>query len=306
MRSFVTTKTSDLDDDWRVLGHVPRKRPPEREPVLPKAEAARAWFADIGTHPHTVLTVPGGSPQARAGFYRGLEAFCAIDQQHMRTWLLRGPLADWTDRLRRLPVLPECLETLPVARTAPTFWRWFWALAQVEDFVIDEPLRSMVDRPYHLVHDLLRLFMGLRFLAVEGAPEEQVAERLDLIVRWMTMEPEPADARVLDEVGVRRSPGSTDERLDLLILLLTLAEQNGVVGKTAFVFDDLDAGCRSDSRPYLRELHHLMQATVRWAKFTEIPVGLILGFDPRNAPLLRRTNPKLASDVLAAMTWASV
>ena len=172
--------------------------------------------------------------------------------------------------------------------------------------MIDEPLRSMVDRPYHLVHDALRLFMGLRFLAVEGASPERLTERLNLLVRWMTMEHEPADARVLDEVGVRRSPGSMDERLDLLVLFLTLAEMNGVIDKTAFVFDDLEAACTNEGRPYLRELHLLLQGTVRWAKFTSIPVGVILGLDPRNAPLLRRTNPKLASDVLAAMEWASV
>ena len=302
-------KTPDLDEDWRAIGHTPRKRPVEPDPVVPDTETARAWFASLGTSHHTYLTVPGASPQARASFYRNLDHLCLADYQHTRTWLLRGPLTDWTDRLRRLPILDECWDHLPGRSAAPTFWRWLWALGQTEDFVLDEPLRSMVDRPYHLIHDALRLLMGLRFLSWEQAPDGQFAAMLHLMVRWMTMDAEPfsqAESRVLDELGVRRTPGSTDERLDLLILFLALAEQNGIIGKVAFVFDDIEAACTNENRPLLRELHQMMQATARWAKFIEIPVALLLGFDPRRAPLLRRTNPKLASDVLAAMTWASV
>ena len=300
------TYTSDLDDDWRTLGFHPR-RPTKSLPCPePREDSVLAWLDEVGRARQTVLTVAGPNPQARGGFYNRIDAGpWTLDRQQSRTWLGRNPLDDWTDRVRRLAPMPEFWDAHD-GDSAPTNWRWLWALAGAEDLMITSPLREMVDRPYHLVHDAVRLLMGLRFAILERGDVEGT---LSLMTRWMTMGLDTlsrAERRIMEEAGVSRQPSVPTERMDLLLMLLILAEQNGVLGKTVFVFDDLESACTPEHRPRLRELHALMQATQRWAGFTEIPVGLILGFDPRKAPALRRANPKLTLDVLAAMEGVSV
>ena len=309
MRFFVTMTIPDLDDDWRILGHTPPKKRRRREPVVPPIDAARGWIAGLGRNGHTLLTVLGGSPQARAGFYRELETrLVEVDAREPRAWLARGPFADFVDKVSRLST---ALYTGPASS-----WQWLHALAFVDDLFIEGTVREMIDRPHfgrevyacYLLHDAVKLLMGARFLMREGASREAIAARVDLLVRWVTVPGalfSPADARAFREVGnVGHGPRVEGQVLDLLLLLLTIAMHNGAIDKVALVFDDLDAACSNEA--HLQEMHQIVKATARWSTYTEIPIGLVIGVDPRNKANLRRAHRDLARDVLAGTTWPPV
>jgi hypothetical protein len=279
--------------------------------VGPSVDKAIPWLYTVGQTEASTLVVPGSTPEARTGFYNALEARAlpgvTIDRKQPREWLQVAPIDDWTARVGRLGIPDECLDMLPKAISFPLYSEWtlLWALASLDDFIIEEPLRSMVDQKHYLLHEAARMLLEFRFLLREGPSYEVLLETLRTFVRWLTMCPlDEADIQFLTRVGVNRRVTSLSERIDLLIFFLTLASQNAIIHKTVFVFDALEAACSNKDRPKLRELHMMMRRVSRWSKSMETPIGFILGFDHLKLPLLQRTHEKLCLDVTSGLKWS--
>lgn len=301
--------------DWGLASDWEAVRPPStiRRRVIETAPEAQTpvenavpWLYSTGQAGVTTLVVPGAHPAARMGFYGALEARAlpgvVFDRTGPREWLQGSPLDDWTARIGRLRIPSECQDMLPDGFGRYPEWELLWALAYLEEFVIEEPLRSMVDRRNYLVHDATRMLLEFRFLIQEGVPYESALATLRTFVKWISMGNLDAhDIKCLTHAGVRRRVTSINERIDLLVFLLTVAEQNALILKSVFVFDGLEAAC--NDRPRLRELHTMMQGIARWSKAMETPIGFVLGLDLKRRPQLRRANEKLSDDVTRGLEW---
>lgn len=284
--------SDDLLDDWKTLGLRPRRKAPKALPAL-DLRSALTWLGSLGQMGKVLLPVPGPGLQARASFYDQLDVGqWVIDRAESRTWLYASPVKDWVRRVSRLrPHTPDEYVT-------PSPWAWLWELIRIENLIVDEPLLTLADRPYSLIHEAMRLLFVARFAVIEDAPALTQVKMLDLLARWATMqEMLPLDRVVLADHGIRREVTEPADQIEVLLFLLTLAEQNGVVGKTTFVYDDLDSACHPEGRDRLREVYSLHRTFDRWVRDTEAPFGLILGFDPQRLGLLRRHHPRLANEI---------
>lgn len=285
----------DLTDDWRALGVQPSRRKAAPEPVLPDPERVLLWLAGHGDD-DVYLTVPGGSPQARAGFYNAIDCGTwTVERSNPRAWLTEGPLDDLTRRIGRLEPL-----------TGGTGdWAWLRALAATKDFLIEEPLRTMVDNQVYLIHDAMLILLALRFAILEGQDDPDLLFRA--FIQWLRGEGlEPEQRRLLHATGITKLVTGFAGRVDLLFFLLALAFMNDVLDRTVFVFDDLEGACSPGSPVFLRELHSILGLATRWSRATDFPGTFLLGFDPRRQALLRRLAPKFAEDVQVSMEWAKV
>jgi hypothetical protein len=264
-----------------------------------------------------MLVVSGPTAYDRLAFYRKFMApewdsfrpdtIEDVVGDDARNWVDETLIENLTRRISTASMPPGAKKDLPNWFPPPSHgWELLWALVGIENFVIEEPLRSMVDQTHYLVHHLYRALWEFRFALKENTTFEPAAYLFFAITRWMTMaELSADDLRVLEKIGVTRRVQSDTERFDLLFFLITLASQNGILNRMTFCFDGLESALRSDKRSLLREMDLFLGAAERWVKFTQAPVGVLIGFgaSEREMSQLRKLNPKLADRIEASLAW---
>jgi len=295
------TPQDDLYDDWKALGYVRSK--PSKAPVevpVPRIGPALAWLGALGEGGDPILAVPGQGPQSRGGFYNQIDiAHWTIERSNPRSWIHEDFADNWFHRVSRLQ--PD----QPDEHRTPIAWAWLWELVRVEGLIVEEPIGSMVDKAYSLPHDLMRMLFACRFLAIEDASPLEQAQCFMSFVRWFTGQTSESDERIIREAGVCRYPTSLADRFDLVLLLLDLAEQNGIFAKIVFVFDDLESAGHTSKRQTLKDLYTLIQAVRRAAQTTSNSTGVLLGLDPRRLSLVRKQHPKLAMEISKGLQWTA-
>jgi len=240
--------------------------------------------------------------QWEAGDWRRTQPCIITDtcSAYTRTWPTDGILHNLTNRIARITIPSEVKQRLLNGPPTPNIWEIVWALVSTEDFLVEEPLRGMVDRSFYLVHDIYRVLWEARFLIRENAGHETVAQLVGTFIRWLTSEPlTPQDQKTLGELSIKRLVSSEQERFDALCFLLTLAAQNGIVEQVIFLFDGLEDVLQPEYRSVLRQLHAMVLAIGRWVSIGGCPLRVLVGFrgSKTDTAALRRLHPKLAVEV---------
>ena len=180
-------------------------------------------------------------------------------------------------------------------------WELLWALVAVEDFVIDESLRKMVDRKFYLVHDVYRLLWEARFVSHETSDLKATKRLVSTLLRWFEGNLTEPDIEVLVGLGIQRQV-QAQERADVLCFLASLASHNAIVSRIVLGFEGLNDILSKEQRPRLKQLHTLLQTLTRWSNLG-CPIRVLIGFDSRDNSRLRKLHPKLAESVKAGLAW---
>lgn len=232
----------------------------------------------------------------------------SLDTIAAADWLEIGVAASFLNRAARFVMPPESKQ-----RTAPWFphlagvWEVLWALVAVEEFVIEEPLRSMVDQSFYLLHDMFKALWEARFLARENADLGVAEDFVQTLLRWLANATlTQKDVETLSSIGIRRSVTTDVERLDLICFLFTLAQQNALLSRAVLLFDDLESALGPEKKVLLKGLFELLETLRRWMRIGECPVGILIGFTGTRADLniLRKRSPKLAAEVESGVACA--
>jgi hypothetical protein len=217
---------------------------------------------------------------------------CAWGEQAVTqalTSLVRNTVIHPTRRGRSSFVYP-----LPFVPENKDGWDLLWGVIGKTSFVIEEPLKGLIEKRFSRLSDMFRLLTEARFAARE-ADLDTVEQAVLAIGRWL--EGNPKLDPFLQDASVRR-PLHEEEALGVLFFLLTLANQNGLLPITIFVLDGLEKVDRRDAA----DLHHTLATLERW-----VPIGcpfrLLITWDGENKTALRRLNPKLAKQVRDGLAW---
>lgn len=288
-----------LEEDWAAIGR-PRRRVIERAPTqLSPVDPAEDWAETFDEGGRSAFyTVLGESPQDRHEFYRrfqGGEVGVLSLTRNPRDWLERGPLLTLQEVVEQAWVPEGAKDFLPSWWPPPTAtWGLLWALGASPDFIIEEPLRGMVDMRCSLAHDLYRAIWEIRFSIRERGDLLETARLVSAVGTWLLGRPlDGPDIALLEPVGIQRKVTSEQERIDTLLILLTMAAQNGLISRLFTVFDNVE---RAD-RAMLKELLLVLQGCNRWARVPGMPLGILLGWNGDGAGL-GKANAKLAALIL--------
>jgi hypothetical protein len=217
------------------------------------------------------------------------------------SWRLNGVVDTATMRVRRAS--PWSKKGLPVwFPPEPREWELLWGLASVTDFVIDEPLRTLVDQGSFLAYEFYRLIWEARFLTTENLNLHSAQDVVHSVTEWLSGSGPTGDKQGwFRAMGLRGTTPSMAQRCDLLCMLLTLAAQNDLISDFCFSFSSLEKAVVTDAT-LLKDLEILISTTERWIKMGS-PIGVILGFDATDETLaaLQEKNPKLAARVEASL-----
>jgi hypothetical protein len=295
---------------------APRRRQSSEVVLSPSALAITAWTVSDDPDRPLALVVPGATHFDRQevlkpylkGEWQRFHSGIVIDAGGSKTteWLAGNVSSSFLSRVRalRMPDVPKgtMLNGYPRAGA----WEILWSLVGVEEFLIDDSLRQLVDKPFYLVHDVHRVLWEARFLARERDPRHPVDDLMVHFVRWITGEPlDDAGRKALSGLGIKRLISDT-ERVDVMCFLLSLACHNGLLERAVFLFDDLENALQPSKRSVLRQLRSLLECGRRWARIGGNPLGILIGFtgSRTDLQLLGKYNSALASDVNEGLQWA--
>ena len=289
-----------LEEDWAALGSIRRRRIIERVPTpLSPVGPAEDWAEtfDDGNRP-AFYTVLGQSPQDRYEFYskfQGGELGVLSFTKEPLDWMGRGPLEVLQEIVEQAWIPDGAKDLLPAWWPPPSStWALLWALGSTQDFLIEEPLRSMVDIRYSLAHDLYRAIWEIRFSLREKNDLLETSRLISAVGTWLLGRSlDDQDINLLTPVGIRRRVTLEQEKIDVLCVLLSLAAQNGLVSRVYVAFDNVE---RAD-RAKLKELHLVLQGCSRWARLMGMPLGILLGWNGDGAGL-GKANAKLAAMII--------
>jgi hypothetical protein len=124
------------------------------------------------------------------------------------------------------------------------------------------------------------------------------------LVQWLSSAlVTEADLATLN-IGLPRKALSLAERLDALLFLLTVAQQNGLFNRAIFAFDHLDACLMAGQIEPLRQMGFFLTSIDKWIKLG-CPIGILLGLNPSSTALrtLRKLSPKLHDRVELGLEW---
>lgn len=318
MRPMATRhqKTTDSLADWTDVRPKSRPRLARVTPSpTPSVERFVGWMARFSDPRRPNMLVLPGSPEDRQRFLHryqapSLDVFrpdCIEDLLGAKShdWVLEGPLANITQRLKQANVVVPSSEDVPNL-TPKKAWRLIWGLIASDEFLVTDPLRSILDQEFHLVHRVYRLLWEARFIAREAKETpDRLFDFVESIIRWVTNEPlSEVDRDILGLFGIARPIEQASDRLNVLFLLVTLAEQNALINRAVFALNDLEYVLRPEGRALLRQLDTFLGIVDRWSGLG-CPIGIVLGFDAsqRNMALLKRLNPKLHQRVELGLEW---
>jgi len=251
------------------------------------------------------LVVPG-MLQERQEAFRSLgnwnEPDVIVDTRLVDQWTRQSIMPHITERLSTLSVPSTSRQR--ACWTAPPsedVWELLWALVAAEDFLIEDPLRAMVDQKFYLVHDVYRLIWEIRFVSCETDDPKAPKKLMGTFLRWLSGSLLEEDRQVLMSLGIHR-PIQEQERADVVLFLTTLAAQNAIVSRIVLGFEGLNDILMPKQRPKLKQLQGFLRALDRWGGMG-CPVRAIIGFDFDDIPRLRKLNPKLADQIQAGSVW---
>jgi hypothetical protein len=305
---------------------------PKEEPDEPLSRARRSHSSEVVISPSAVaitewtvhdradrliaLVVPGATPfdrqsvlkQYSEGAWTRFHPGTLIDANPTATkgWFRAGVLDNLFTRASRLsmPAMEKGL-VAPWYPRGTGLWDLLWGLVAIEDWLVEEPLRSMIDQSFYLVHDVHKALWEVRFIAREQPTLDAADVFMGAVIRWLSGETlGEGDRKALAALGIDRLVAE-NERLGVLLFLFTLAYQNGLLERMVFVFDNLESALHPSERSTLRQLHVLLETGRRWARLGS-PVGFLIGFTGSRSDLslLGKLNSKLAEDVSAGLDWA--
>jgi len=169
-------------------------------------------------------------------------------------------------------------------------WQVLRGLLVHSEFVVEEPLRSMVDQEQGAIAQAFKAILEARFLVSEA--REQVEEsQAEALTRWMRGVPlEPWHRPLFERAGVEHQP-TEREKFDLACFVLTLGFQNDLVGPQVFAVDGLEKAAEeapSRRKKLFKDLQETLASLDHWAGLG-CPTGVVLGV---NGPL-KKFSPKL-------------
>lgn len=317
----VALADNDVGESWGEIRPKVLRRHMIEDPgwSMPAVEPVIKWtlrFHDEAKRP-AMLVVPGPTAHDRLGWYRKYlsdewssfrpDTVEDIIGDGARDWVDQTVLANVTGRLAMAKIPTEAKQDLQNWFPPPVMaWEFVWALASVPTFLVEEPLRGLVDQSHYLFHEIFRVIWELRFRVRENKDFEPAHQFFDATMRWLTASHlSSADQAMLEAAGVTRRIKSEQERFDVLCFLITLAEHNALLNRYVLCFDGLERAIRPEKRPVLRELQMFLTTLDRWIRLAQAPIGVLIGMDtsPRQMSSLRRMNAKLADEVEAGLAW---
>jgi hypothetical protein len=313
MKAMAKAKKGDAEED--AVGPPKRRQSAEVE-LSPSVLALSSWTVSEDPDRLLTLVVPGPTHfnrqevlrQYRDGEWRRFHSGIVIDDSKSTDWLEGNVASSFLTRVRmlRMPPVSKDIMAKWYPRTSGA-WELIWNLIAVEEFIVEEPLRQLIDKPFYLVHDVHRALWEARFLAREHLDLGPVQSFMLYFDRWLMGEPLGDEGRkALASLGIKRLITKDSERLDVACFLLSLACQNGLLERSVFLFDDLEHALQPNKRSMLRQLHDLLESGRRWARLGSNPLGILIGFTGSKADLqlLTKYNAALAEEVGAGLSWA--
>jgi hypothetical protein len=281
--------------------------------VNPGVEDFLRWAAQLCEPQHaSAITVPESVHTRVVHTYLSLNSFqtgvinCVSGPQ-THDWLAGNVLDSFTARVAHARIPEDCMSKQLSSAwvTNQTSWELVWGLIFVEDLVVEDSLRDMVDKGFYLVHSVYRAIWEARFILKEKGEGELLQRMVSSVLQWVQGLPlTNEDISVLTSIGISKRVESDRERADILLFLLTLAAQNALLSRAIFAFNGIDRALRPDSRGLLRQLDSLLGDLDRWSRLGA-PVGVILGLDTSRGGVstMRKLNPKLAERVATGLEW---
>ncbi len=306
-------KVKKGDAEGGAVGPPKRRQSSEVE-LSPSVLALSSWTVSEDPDRLLALVVPGPTHfnrqevlrQYRDGEWRRFHSGIVIDAGATSTDWLEGNIAsNFLTRIRmlRMPPVSKGIMAKWYPRASGA-WELLWNLIAVEEFIVEEPLRQLIDKPFYLVHDVHRALWEARFLAREHPNLGPVQGFMMHFDRWLMGDPLGDEGRkALAALGIKRLITKDSERLDVACFLLALACQNGLLERSVFLFDDLEHALQPNKRSMLRQLHDLLESGRRWARLGSNPLGILIGFTGSKADLqlLTKYNAALADEVSAGL-----
>lgn len=235
----------------------------------PSVKHIQRWVDALPEGGDTFLSLSGPDPLLRSELFRicyempGLQV--VGNSRNTQDWFQKGILDDIAQRVRAITGRP---------------WGLVWDLLDTPDFIVEEPLRGLIDQGFTFT-GLFKALWEARFLLQEGKKPEGMA-LMGAVFRWLCGQELTVEQQIqLEAVHIDRELVTMPERLDMLLFLLALAYQNGLVDRTVFVLDGLERVVRTgpDKRKdLLRQLNEATTVFSRWAKLGSA-TGLVFGFD---------------------------
>lgn len=283
--------TTPLEESWHDL-----KRRHVRPGTLPKwapppVKQVHTWVNRLSEGGSALLTVTGPNPTFRAEVFQVCYAVPGLrvlgGSRNHQDWVHKGVLHDITQRVRGLTGRP---------------WGVVWELLEVRDFIVEEPLRGLIDQGFGFTGFFKALWEG-RFLLQEGRKQESLA-LLAAVLRWLcALDLSDEHQAALTKVHITRELASLQERLDMLLFLLALIYQNGLADRTVLVLDGLDQAARTgpDKRKELfRQLTETTNTFERWSRLGSA-TGLVFGVSTEGLEAISHYNERLCRKIEAAV-----
>ncbi len=289
----------------------------DKSALPPSVAALTSWTVRADPNGPFAIVIPGATHSDRhevlkpylAGEWRRFHAGVVIDVTPAKStgWLDGDVAGNLLERVRLMRMPPVAKGVLAPWCPHTGVWELLWNLVAVEEFVVEDPLRQMIDKPFYLAHDIHRALWEARFVAREHDTLQPVKAFLRHFCQWINGEPLGDDSRaVLAGIGIHRRITSNLEKLDVIGFLLALAGQMRLLERAIFLIDDLERALVPNKRFLLGQLRDMLSSGRRWTQFGVNPLGILLGFtgSQTDMKLLGKHQATLATEVGAGLNWA--
>lgn len=286
---------------------LPMKRSSPASGTMPKIVVSGLvqWVSDLPSSERAPVFFLSGDQTLQ-----GLSQYLAWSQMHpgaiddvfgyaIRSWVRESLWESLLDRVR--VAKPAFTERLPAwFPPEPEVWELLWGIGSVSEFVVEEPLRAIVDQKAYLAHEFYRLLWEVRFLVRENLNLSKAQSLVQNITKWAFGEG-PPDRGFFSDYNVPVLDLTLSQRYDLLWMLLTVAHQNGLFTRYMIGMDGLSEALEVPTSS--QEVETMISTLERWVLRGNSPVGvLILNFDAassenleklhRSCPVVGRHAPK--------------